>query len=166
MWLCIVTCLYSLTDKLWCGVQHGLKKFKPLLVNFTTSMSTLMLVLKTSGLITVFYRSLMSVLLMRRKPSKFWYWFMTKGTCTRNCIYIVRNHHFRLVKLLEQITGEKENKTIIFTETKKRADELTRGMRRAGWPAMVIHGDKSQQERDWVLKGMPLLKYSCWSMSA
>ena len=49
--------------------------------------------------------------------------------------------------------GEKENKTIIFTETKRRADELTRGMRRAGWPAMVIHGDKSQQERDWVLKG-------------
>ena len=59
----------------------------------------------------------------------------------------------RLIKLLEQILGEKENKTIIFTETKRRADELTRGMRRAGWPAMVIHGDKSQQERDWVLKG-------------
>ena len=58
-----------------------------------------------------------------------------------------------MVKLLEQILSEKENKTIIFTETKRRADELTRGMRRAGWPAMVIHGDKSQQERDWVLKG-------------
>ncbi|XP_067928273.1 uncharacterized protein [Watersipora subatra] len=58
----------------------------------------------------------------------------------------------KLIKLLEQILGEKENKTIIFTETKRRADELTRGMRRAGWPAMVIHGDKSQQERDWVLK--------------
>lgn len=21
------------------------------------------------------------------------------------------------------------------------------------WPAVAIHGDKSQQERDWVLKG-------------
>lgn len=63
----------------------------------------------------------------------------------------------RLIKLLEQILGEKENKTIIFTETKRRADELTRGMRRAGWPAMVIHGDKSQQERDWVLKGVLLI---------
>ncbi|KAI2663460.1 putative ATP-dependent RNA helicase DDX5 [Labeo rohita] len=47
--------------------------------------------------------------------------------------------------------SEKENKTIIFVETKKRCDELTRRMRRDGWPAMGIHGDKSQQERDWVL---------------
>uniref|UniRef100_A0A674AWY3 RNA helicase n=1 Tax=Salmo trutta TaxID=8032 RepID=A0A674AWY3_SALTR len=49
------------------------------------------------------------------------------------------------------IMSEKENKTIIFTETKRRCDELTRRMRRDGWPAMGIHGDKSQQERDWVL---------------
>ncbi|CAB1344898.1 unnamed protein product [Coregonus sp. 'balchen'] len=53
--------------------------------------------------------------------------------------------------LLEEIMSEKENKTIIFTETKRRCDELTRRMRRDGWPAMGIHGDKSQQERDWVL---------------
>ena len=25
-------------------------------------------------------------------------------------------------------------------------------MRKDGWPAMCIHGDKQQQERDWVLK--------------
>ena len=62
---------------------------------------------------------------------------------------------------MEQILGEKENKTIIFTETKRRADELTRGMRRAGWPAMVIHGDKSQQERDWVLKGKTTTDIHC-----
>lgn len=47
--------------------------------------------------------------------------------------------------------AEKENKTIIFVETKKRCDDLTRRMRRDGWPAMCIHGDKSQPERDWVL---------------
>uniref|UniRef100_A0AAY4ABG9 RNA helicase n=1 Tax=Denticeps clupeoides TaxID=299321 RepID=A0AAY4ABG9_9TELE len=51
------------------------------------------------------------------------------------------------------IQHEKENKTIIFVETKRRCDELTRRMRRDGWPAMGIHGDKSQQERDWVLNG-------------
>uniref|UniRef100_A0A8C7VE80 RNA helicase n=1 Tax=Oncorhynchus mykiss TaxID=8022 RepID=A0A8C7VE80_ONCMY len=56
-----------------------------------------------------------------------------------------------LLRLLEEIMSEKENKTIIFTETKRRCDELTRRMRRDGWPAMGIHGDKSQQERDWVL---------------
>uniref|UniRef100_G3NWM5 Helicase C-terminal domain-containing protein n=1 Tax=Gasterosteus aculeatus TaxID=69293 RepID=G3NWM5_GASAC len=52
---------------------------------------------------------------------------------------------------MEEIMAEKENKTIIFAETKKRCDDLTRRMRRDGWPAMCIHGDKSQPERDWVL---------------
>ncbi|CAH3013581.1 unnamed protein product [Porites evermanni] len=58
---------------------------------------------------------------------------------------------YKLIKLLEEIMGESENKSLIFTETKRRADELTRRMRRDGWPAMCIHGDKSQPERDWVL---------------
>ncbi|XP_061625696.1 probable ATP-dependent RNA helicase DDX17 isoform X2 [Phyllopteryx taeniolatus] len=57
----------------------------------------------------------------------------------------------KLVQLMEEIMAVKENKTIIFVETKKRCDELTRRMRRDGWPAMCIHGDKSQPERDWVL---------------
>lgn len=95
----------------------------------------------------------------------------------------------RLFQLMEEIMAEKENKTIIFVETKKRCDDLTRRMRRDGsemkgqrqqiikelsnyvdkkfkiiskcaplmcflrWPAMCIHGDKSQPERDWVLSG-------------
>ena len=59
----------------------------------------------------------------------------------------------RLIELLEKIFKDKENKTLIFAETKRRADELTRGMRKAGYPAAVIHGDKSQTERDWVLRG-------------
>ncbi|XP_022315716.1 uncharacterized protein LOC111119633 isoform X2 [Crassostrea virginica] len=60
---------------------------------------------------------------------------------------------FKLTKLLEEIMQEKENKTLIFTETKRKADDITRRMRREGWPMMCIHGDKSQQERDWVLNG-------------
>uniref|UniRef100_A0A672ZUP7 RNA helicase n=1 Tax=Sphaeramia orbicularis TaxID=375764 RepID=A0A672ZUP7_9TELE len=59
----------------------------------------------------------------------------------------------KLIQLMEEIMAEKENKTIIFVETKKRCDDLTRRMRRDGWPAMCIHGDKSQPERDWVLSG-------------
>ncbi|VDM13610.1 unnamed protein product, partial [Wuchereria bancrofti] len=42
-------------------------------------------------------------------------------------------------------------KTIIFVETKRKADDLTRWMRRDGWPALCIHGDKGQSERDWAL---------------
>ncbi|KAG8173471.1 hypothetical protein JTE90_015543 [Oedothorax gibbosus] len=32
-------------------------------------------------------------------------------------------------------------------------DDLTRCVRRQGFPAMCIHGNKSQQEKDWVLTG-------------
>lgn len=38
----------------------------------------------------------------------------------------------KLIKLLEEIMGEKENKTIIFLETKRKTDELTRKLRRDG----------------------------------
>lgn len=39
---------------------------------------------------------------------------------------------YRLIQLMEEIMAEKENKTIIFVETKKRCDDLTRRMRRDG----------------------------------
>uniref|UniRef100_A0A224Z4J5 Pre mrna binding protein n=2 Tax=Rhipicephalinae TaxID=426437 RepID=A0A224Z4J5_9ACAR len=55
------------------------------------------------------------------------------------------------MKLHQEILNEKENKTIVFAETKRKVDDLTRKMRRYGWPAICIHGDKTQQERDWVL---------------
>ncbi|EDV41173.1 uncharacterized protein Dana_GF10884, isoform A [Drosophila ananassae] len=57
----------------------------------------------------------------------------------------------KLVKLLTDISAENETKTIIFVETKKRVDEITRNISRQGWRACAIHGDKSQQERDFVL---------------
>ncbi|XP_046583225.1 LOW QUALITY PROTEIN: ATP-dependent RNA helicase DBP2-like [Haliotis rubra] len=57
----------------------------------------------------------------------------------------------KLVKLLEGIMQERDNKTLIFMETKRKCDDLSRRMKRDGWPVMAIHGDKSQQERDWVL---------------
>ncbi|XP_034543109.1 probable ATP-dependent RNA helicase DDX17 isoform X2 [Notolabrus celidotus] len=65
----------------------------------------------------------------------------------------------KLFQLMEEIMAEKENKTIIFVETKKRCDDLTRRMRRDGWPAMCIHGDKSQPERDWVLTDVEDVKF-------
>merc|ERR1719495_2566929 len=47
---------------------------------------------------------------------------------------------------------DKATKLLVFTETKRKCDELTRNMRRHGYEAMCIHGDKKQEERDWVLK--------------
>lgn len=57
----------------------------------------------------------------------------------------------KLMKLLTEISAENETKTIIFVETKRRVDEITRSINRNGWRAVSIHGDKSQQERDYVL---------------
>jgi len=43
------------------------------------------------------------------------------------------------------------SKILIFCGTKKGCDDLTRNLRQDGYPARAIHGDKSQQERDWVM---------------
>jgi len=57
----------------------------------------------------------------------------------------------KLLTLLEEIAKERDNKTLIFIETKKKCDDIGKRMRRDGWPVGIIHGDKNQQERDWVL---------------
>lgn len=77
----------------------------------------------------------------------------------------------RMIKHMEKIMEDRSNKIIIFTGTKRVADEITRFLRQDGWPALcmsfptfvllisftlltfllAIHGDKQQNERDWVL---------------
>lgn len=57
----------------------------------------------------------------------------------------------RALKHLERVMEDKNNKILIFTGTKRVADEITRFLRQDGWPALSIHGDKQQNERDWVL---------------
>jgi ATP-dependent RNA helicase DDX5/DBP2 len=71
----------------------------------------------------------------------------------------------RMIKHMEKIMDDKKNKILIFTGTKRVADEITRYLRQDGWPALcmflfsslfaltllAIHGDKAQNERDWVL---------------
>ncbi|KAJ2490590.1 ATP-dependent RNA helicase dbp2 [Coemansia sp. RSA 2050] len=58
----------------------------------------------------------------------------------------------RLSSHLERIMDQRENKSIIFAMTKRNADDITRNLRQDGWPALAIHGDKSQSERDWVIR--------------
>jgi superfamily II DNA/RNA helicase len=57
----------------------------------------------------------------------------------------------KLFRVLDEISQNEEKKTMIFTETKKGADQLTFRMRKQGYKAVAIHGDKSQNERDAVL---------------
>ena len=75
----------------------------------------------------------------------------------------------KMTKHLERIMEDRDSKILLFTGTKRVADEITRFLRQDGWPALcesieytpnyvttpdmfiAIHGDKQQNERDWVL---------------
>merc|ERR1712187_166213 len=60
-----------------------------------------------------------------------------------------RDKRSRLKRLLEKVMDG--SKILIFAQTKRDGDDLTREMRTDGWPALCMHGDKKQEERDWVL---------------
>merc|ERR1719198_589851 len=55
----------------------------------------------------------------------------------------------RLKRLLEKVMDG--SRIMIFAESKRGGDTLTREMRLDGWPALCMHGDKKQEEREWVL---------------
>ncbi|KAM7272607.1 hypothetical protein ACFE04_027270 [Oxalis oulophora] len=55
----------------------------------------------------------------------------------------------RLIQLLKDMMDG--SRILIFMETKKGCDQVTRQLRMDGWPVLAIHGDKNQSERDWVL---------------
>jgi len=57
----------------------------------------------------------------------------------------------QLMSILEKM-NDGNTRILIFTETKRGADTLTRTLRLSGWSALAIHGDKDQKERDWVLQ--------------
>ena len=54
-----------------------------------------------------------------------------------------------LLALLEQ----DQLSTLVFTRTKRRADRLSKALARAGHRVSVIHGDRSQSQRDHALDG-------------
>ena len=55
-------------------------------------------------------------------------------------------------KLIETLEREMDGeRLLVFVETKASVDTLTRKLRVGGWPALGLHGDKEQKERDWVL---------------
>merc|ERR1712176_1714453 len=56
-----------------------------------------------------------------------------------------------LLRHLRQALTPKD-RVLVFVETKKGADMLTQSLRMDGFQARAMHGDKSQEERDWVLR--------------
>ncbi|KAI8898558.1 P-loop containing nucleoside triphosphate hydrolase protein [Globomyces pollinis-pini] len=60
--------------------------------------------------------------------------------------------HCRTKQILNDMLDKRDNsKVIIFTGTKRNADQLCRDLARDKYPVLAIHGDKKQQERDWVM---------------
>lgn len=56
-----------------------------------------------------------------------------------------------LVRDLREYNSD-NGRCLIFVETKKGADQLTRSLRAEGFPVRVIHGDKTQDDRDNTLR--------------
>ena len=80
-------------------------------------------------------------------------------------VHVMRDDYEKWRKLNEIMKGVRDGeRTLIFAETKRGCDNLTRRLRSDGIPALAIHGDKSQQERDYVLGQFKLGK--CWCMCA
>ncbi len=58
----------------------------------------------------------------------------------------------QLEKLTESLKEYGDTKTIVFTETKKGADQLASELKKRGFNADAIHGDFSQAKREKVLR--------------
>lgn len=56
-----------------------------------------------------------------------------------------------ILRNLENISRETENKTIVFTATKREANDLALFLKKEGYSALAIHGDKTQADRDYTL---------------
>ena len=67
-----------------------------------------------------------------------------------------KEKYARLVSLLETRLESDHKKTarrvVVFFSSKARVDDATRSLRSDGFPALAMHGDKAQNEREWVLR--------------
>jgi ATP-dependent RNA helicase DDX5/DBP2 len=52
------------------------------------------------------------------------------------------------------------DRCLVFVETKKGCDMLCRSLRTDGYQARAMHGDKTQEERDWTLREFKSLQSS------
>ncbi|KAL1441544.1 hypothetical protein MTO96_008509 [Rhipicephalus appendiculatus] len=57
----------------------------------------------------------------------------------------------KLAELLNDVLREKNSRAVVFTYTKKKADEIAWKLLLRGWPAIGLHGEKRKKERDWVM---------------
>lgn len=68
-----------------------------------------------------------------------------------HAIYPV-SEHLKAHLLMRLLREHPMSSVLVFTRTKMRADRLTQRLSRAGFPVMVMHGDRSQRERQMALE--------------
>ena len=71
---------------------------------------------------------------------------------------IVSEHekYSRLIRLLEDIMDG--SRLLIFLETKKGCDQVTRKLRMDGWTALSIHGDKAKPRGTYSYQNLRLAR--------
>jgi ATP-dependent RNA helicase DeaD len=69
----------------------------------------------------------------------------------KQIVYRVDNKQ-KFEKFTESLKNVESDKTIVFTQTKRGADELARKLKKEGFQADAIHGDFSQAKRESVLR--------------
>lgn len=69
----------------------------------------------------------------------------------KQIVYRVDNKQ-KFDKFTESLKNVESEKTIVFTQTKRGADELARKLQKEGFQADAIHGDFSQAKRESVLR--------------
>jgi ATP-dependent RNA helicase DDX3X len=75
----------------------------------------------------------------------------TAGSITQSLRYVDEFNKYREVcRILEEQI--EEGLTLIFVETKRKADEIENSLREDGYPATSIHGDRAQWEREEALR--------------
>eukprot|EP00210_Caulerpa_lentillifera_P000701 g678.t1 len=63
------------------------------------------------------------------------------------------SQHEKFERLVDLLNHEASgHRILIFCQTKRAVDEVTKKLRQDGWLALSIHGDKAQPEREWVLQ--------------
>ena len=82
---------------------------------------------------------------------------LSANTRVKQVVEVIPEHDKmpKLLRRLDKIMREfgDRSKVLIFTAKKRTADELTRELSRERFQVKAIHGDKSQNERDYVLNG-------------
>ncbi|ESL07597.1 ATP-dependent RNA helicase DDX5/DBP2 [Trypanosoma rangeli SC58] len=66
--------------------------------------------------------------------------------------FILTQEYAKMDELKKLMADHRNQRVLVFCKTKRTADDLERQLKRWGYDAMAIHGDKEQRQREFVLE--------------